>query len=183
MSRDSYARALHAAVREYEKALANRAALDTRIAHLQQTIGTLNKLCGYEPTVPMGLTEACRMVLRSSGRSLTAVDVRERLRAFGFDLEKYVNALAAIHTVLKRMTDSGELAPADADEHNDAAFERAAYDYLGPGLIASRTGRRLAGAPWLTGVRKPTGVGLCPPKDRPKLARATKKSRSAPRTR
>jgi hypothetical protein len=180
MSRDSYERALQAAVREYEKAIADRAALDTRISHLQHTIGTLNKLCGYEPTVPLGLTDACRMVLRSSGQSLTAIEVRERLRAFGFDLEKYANALAAIHTVLKRMAESGELAPAEADKHADAAFERAAYDYLGPGLVASRTGARV---PWLTGGKKPAGVGLCPPKDRKKLARATKKSRSASRPR
>ena len=119
MSRESYERALHAAVREYEKAIADRAALDTRIANLQHTIGTLNKLCGYEPTVPLGLTDACRMVLRSSGQSLTALEVRERLRAFGFDLEKYANALAAIHTVLKRLNEAGEirLVPKPSGKH------------------------------------------------------------------
>jgi len=172
MSRADYERALQSAVREYEAALADRAALDTRIAHLQQTIGTLNKLCGFEPTVPMGLTEACRMVLRSAGSPLTPIEVRERLRSFGFDLDKYANALAAIHTVLKRMTESGELGSAEVDRHADAAIERATYDYLGAGIIGSRTGPRAA---WLAPGRKPTGVGLCPPKDLPKLARATKK--------
>lgn len=169
MSRADYERALQAAVREYERALADRAALDTRIAHLQQTIGTLNNLCGYEPTVPMGLTDACRMLLRSAGSPLTPIEVRERLRAFGFDLDKYANALAAIHTVLKRMTEAGELGPAEAEQHADVAAERAAVESLGSGIVASRTGWQV---PWLATGKKPTGVGLCPPKDRPKLGRS-----------
>jgi hypothetical protein len=40
---------------------------------------------------------------------VTPTDVRERLKAIGFDLSKYVNDLAAIHTILKRLNESGEL--------------------------------------------------------------------------
>jgi len=35
--------------------------------------------------------------------------VRERLLSFGFDLTKYSDDLAAIHTILKRLNQAGEL--------------------------------------------------------------------------
>jgi hypothetical protein len=132
---DDYRRALDAAVKEYERATADRAALDARIAQLQETIRTLTKLCGFTPTVPFGLTDACRLVLRNAGVPLTAVQVRERLTAIGFDHEKYANGLAAIHTVLKRLQESGEAALADRDD-----VTRQAYEFLESGLVASRVG-------------------------------------------
>ena len=48
----------------------------------------------------------------ASARSIPAVtpaDVRQRLQSIGFDLSKYANDLAAIHTILKRLNESGEL--------------------------------------------------------------------------
>jgi hypothetical protein len=133
---EDYRRALDAAVKEYERATADRAALDSRIAQLRQTIGTLTRLCGFTPTVPFGLTEACRLVLRNARRPLTAVEVRERLTTMGFDHEKYANGLAAIHTVLKRLEDAGEAALTPADETT-----RQAYEFLDLGVVASRVGR------------------------------------------
>jgi hypothetical protein len=122
---DDYRRALEAAVREYEKATGERAALDARIAQLKQTIGTLSKLCGYEPTVPWSLTDACRTLLRNAAEPLSAVELKARLDAAGLDLSRYANALAAIHTVIKRLESAGEVAPAD----QDAA--RKAYAFVG----------------------------------------------------
>jgi hypothetical protein len=132
---DDYRRALDAAVKDYERAMADRAALDARIAQLHETIRTLTKLCGFTPTVPFGLTDACRLVLRNAGTPLTAVQVRERLTAMGFDHEKYANGLAAIHTVLKRLQESGEAALAAQDD-----VTRHAYEFLGSGIVASRVG-------------------------------------------
>jgi hypothetical protein len=40
---------------------------------------------------------------------MTPVDVRDRLHAIGFDVSKYANDLAAVHTILKRLNQSGEL--------------------------------------------------------------------------
>ena len=74
-----------------------------------QTIGTLSRLCGLVPTVPLGLTDACRLVVRGAGVPVTPADVRQRLQSIGFDLSKYANDLAAIHTILKRLNESGEL--------------------------------------------------------------------------
>jgi len=108
MTQDDYRAALAAAVAEYEQLGLERRRIDDRLAQLAQTIGTLNKLLGYEPTVPMGLTDAIRMVMRG-GVPMTPVEVRDRLRGIGFDVTKYVNDLAAVHTILKRLNDAGEL--------------------------------------------------------------------------
>ena len=133
MSRDDYTRALDAACKEYERLHAERAAIDTRLAQITETISTLNKLCGFVPTVPFGLTDACRMILRNAGKPMTATDVRDRLAAVGVNLDRYANALSAVHTVLKRMVEAGEAGTPERDE-----TERVAYAFLRAGIVASR---------------------------------------------
>src|SRR5580765_738182 len=108
MTHEDYRRALEAATREYEELGAKRQAIDQRLAELAQTIGTLSKLIGLTPTVPLGLTDAVRLVMRG-GVPMTPIEVRDRRHAIGFDTEKYVNDLAAVHTILKRLNESGEL--------------------------------------------------------------------------
>ena len=109
MPPDDYRRAFDAACREYEQLNAERTALDKRLVELHQTINSLSRLLGYVPSVPWGLTDACRVLLKSAARPMTALDLRDRLQSVGFDLERYANALAAIHTVLKRLTESDEV--------------------------------------------------------------------------
>jgi hypothetical protein len=109
MTNQDYRRALETAIREYEALGQQRQGIDKRLAEVMQTIGTLSRLCGLVPTVPIGLTDACRMVMRGAGVPVTPADVRQRLHAIGFDLSKYTNDLAAIHTILKRLNGSGEL--------------------------------------------------------------------------
>ena len=109
MTTDDYRRALAAAIREYEALGQQRQDLDQRMAEVAQTIGTLSRLCGLVPTVPLGLTDACRLVVRGAGVPVTPTEVRERLRAIGFDLSKDANDLAAIHTILKRLNEAAEL--------------------------------------------------------------------------
>jgi hypothetical protein len=109
MTTDDYRRALDTAIREYETLGRQRQQIDQRLAEVTQTIGSLSRLCGLVPTVPLGLTDACRLVVRGAGLPVTAMDVRDRITAIGFDLSKYSNDLAAIHTILKRLNESGEL--------------------------------------------------------------------------
>jgi hypothetical protein len=109
VAHDDYLRALQSAVREYEDLGTKRRAIDRRLAELAQTIGTLSKLLGYTPTVPLGLTDAIRLVMRGAGLPMTPLEVRDRLRGMGFDVAKYTNELAAVHTILKRLNDAGEL--------------------------------------------------------------------------
>src|SRR5437870_8790891 len=108
MTHEDYRRALEAATREYEDLGAKRHAIDKRLAELAQPIGTLSKLIGLTPTVPIGLTDAVRLIMRG-GVPMTPVEIRDRLHAIGFDVSKYSNDLAAVHTILKRLNESGEL--------------------------------------------------------------------------
>ncbi len=109
MSDGDYRRALDEATRECERLLAQRAAVDERLAQLTQTIAGLMRLCHLTPTVPLGLTDACRLVLKASAQPLVAVEVRAQLEAIGFDLTRYANVLAVIHTVLRRLNEAGEV--------------------------------------------------------------------------
>jgi len=136
MTTDDYRRALDAAIAEYERLGAERQAIDRRLTELAQTISTLSRLCGLTPTVPWGLTDACRVVLRS-GRPMTPTDVRDRLLAIGFDLSKYSNELAAIHTVLKRLNEAGE------SRFLAGGSNRGAYLWDQP-VTASRLGPEIA---------------------------------------
>src|SRR3954469_20749974 len=108
MTQEDYRAALAAAIREYENLGLERRRIDDRLAQLSQTIGTLNKLLGYQSTVPLGLTDAIRIVMRG-GVPMTPIEVRDRLKAIGLEMSKYVNDLAAVHTILKRLNENGEL--------------------------------------------------------------------------
>jgi hypothetical protein len=108
MPADDYRSALDTAIREYEALGAQRRRIDSRLAQLAQTIGTLSRLLGLTPTVPLSITDAVRLTLRG-GTPMTPPEVRERLIAIGVDLSAYANDLAVIHTVLKRLHASGEL--------------------------------------------------------------------------
>jgi len=105
---EDYRTALASAIKEYESLGEQRRDIDKRLAQLAQTIGTLSKLIGLTPTVPMGLTDAVRLAMRS-GVPMTPIDVRERLHAIGVDLSIYSSDLAVIHTVLKRLNEAGEI--------------------------------------------------------------------------
>jgi hypothetical protein len=104
-----YRTALSTAIKEYEALGQQRREIDDRLAQLAHTIGTLNRLLGLVPTVPIGLTDACRLALRGAGLPLTPLDVRDRLQSIGVDLSVYTNELSAIHTILKRLNDAGEV--------------------------------------------------------------------------
>jgi hypothetical protein len=106
---DDYQRALEKAQREYEALVAERTRLDERLARLSQTIGSLMRLCNITPSVTLGLTDACRTVLKAAEQALAGTEVRQRLAAMGFDVDRYASDLASIHTVLKRLCRAGEL--------------------------------------------------------------------------
>jgi hypothetical protein len=109
MTANEYRGALEKAIAEYEQLGQERRRIDDRLAQLAQTISTLTRLIGLAPTVPFGLTDACRLVYRNAGIPLSPTDVRDRLRAIGFDLSGYASEMSAIHTVLRRLNEAGEL--------------------------------------------------------------------------
>ena len=146
MPKEDYRRALESAVAEYQTLAAERTHLDARIAQLQHSIAALTKLCGFEPTVSFGLTDACRLVLRNSPTPLTTMELRDRLTSIGVDLARYSNPLASIHTVIKRLRASKEVL-----ERKREGEERPTYVSAVQSLRRSRHAQ-----------------GLTPPKDRRK---------------
>ena len=144
MTQDDYRRALEAATREYEELGAKRQAIDKRLAELAQTIGTLSKLLGYSPTVPLGLTDAVRLIMRG-GVPMTPIEVRDRLHAIGFDVSKYANDLAAVHTILKRLNESGELRflPRAPGKHQYTLNRQSTVVALGPDVVRYMRENRL----------------------------------------
>lgn len=153
MAETEYRRALDAALREYESLTRQRADLDARIARLAQTVGSLSRLCGLVPTVPWGLTDACRMALRAAGQPLTALEVRAQLQALGIDLSRYTNDLAAIHTILRRLQARGEATfvarawdkPAYAWNATSGIAPGSSTGGSSPGRGPTRSGRASAG--------------------------------------
>src|SRR5436190_6927749 len=108
MTTADYRAALDAAIREYEELGAKKREIDTRLSQLAQSIGTLSRLVGLVPSVPLGLTDAARLILRG-GVPMTPVEVRDRMLGIGVDLSIYTSDLSAIHTVLKRLNEAGEV--------------------------------------------------------------------------
>ncbi len=108
MTTNDYRAALEAAAREYEMLGEERRRIDDRLTQLAQTIGTLSRLIGLTPTVPISITDAVRLAIRA-GVPMTPPEVRDRLLSIGFDLSSYANELAVIHTVLKRLNEAGEV--------------------------------------------------------------------------
>lgn len=108
MTTSDYRAALQAAAREYEALGEERRKIDDRLSQLAQTIGTLSRLLGLTPTVPLSITDAVRLAVRA-GVPMTPTEVRDRLLAIGVDLSIYTNELAVIHTVLKRLNEAGEI--------------------------------------------------------------------------
>jgi hypothetical protein len=149
---DDYRRALEKATREYEELLAERTRLDERLAQLAQTIGSLMRLCDLTPTVSLGLTDACRMVLKAAGHPLTAVEVRDQLETMGFDVARYANDLASIHTILNRLNQAGQV------DFVPRAHGKPAYRWRRPPAVVLMSKENMAA---LLGIG---GIEVTPPK-------------------
>ena len=61
---NDYRAALQAAAKEYEDS-ARAPKIDERLTQLAQTIGTLSRLIGLTPTVPLSITDAVRLAMRA----------------------------------------------------------------------------------------------------------------------
>ena len=109
MSSEDYLKAFEAATRELAALTQQKADLEERILHVRQTVVSLSRLCGLTPTVSWGMTDGVRFAIRSANRPLTPAEVRDELANWGLDMSKYANDLSAIHTVLKRLNQAGEI--------------------------------------------------------------------------
>ncbi len=99
---------------EFEREIEDR---DRQIAALNQTIRAIAPLIGEKPPemaldpelAASGMTDCVRAILSKATEPVTASEIRESLESLGFDMKSYSNPLATIHTVLRRLTESGEV--------------------------------------------------------------------------
>jgi len=86
--------------------------IEARVLGLRQTVVALSRMLGeefLEDDAP-GLTDAIREAFKSKiGSNLTAVEVRGVLESLGYDISKYGNFMASVHTVIKRLVAKGEI--------------------------------------------------------------------------
>lgn len=107
--------ALFAAWLEMEELKRQEKHVAIRKAQIQQTINALYPLVYPDseqlPDVnALSLPNAIRLVIHaSSGRPMSAADVRAKLSELGYDLDKFDNALTNIHTAMSRLVDTDEM--------------------------------------------------------------------------
>ena len=130
MDKNFYKQAFDKAIEELTETMSQREKLDNereqvdrRIVKIRSGLDGLATLCGKTPeslreeypqlfpneiAPDVGLTDAVREVLKSTRYFSSPVLVRDKLKEIGYDLSKYTNELANIHTVLKRLVENDE---------------------------------------------------------------------------
>jgi DNA-binding transcriptional regulator GbsR (MarR family) len=118
----NYRRALFDANQDLARCLEQRQKIDHKVARLQAVVSQLQDLCAeldqkhfarrvervVKADLTMGITELARVILKETSLPMTASDLKERMQARKLDLSRYSNPMAVIHTVLKRLVQSGE---------------------------------------------------------------------------
>jgi hypothetical protein len=74
-----------------------------------------------------GLTDAIRLILRDAIHPLTPRQMRERLEMYGYTKLPVKNPMAAVHGVIRRMLEAG-----DVKEIPDATGKKQAYKLVSP---------------------------------------------------
>jgi hypothetical protein len=128
----TYKQTLETAKAEMGELLRQRKEIDARIGKLAPLIEYLSALCDQvlpPPDLPMpseldlGLSDAIRLAFKSvAPEPLTPTEVRDKLRASGFNLEKYANELPPIHNTIQRLLKNGEIEE-DASKRDGKAYK------------------------------------------------------------
>jgi hypothetical protein len=96
----------------------DRDKLNLEIARLQQLVKALTfasvkddkkgrMVQAFEAA--LGFTETVLTIVRTSREAISARDVRDRLNDLGYDLSKYANPLAFVHSVLGRLVEQEKI--------------------------------------------------------------------------
>ncbi len=123
---------------ELQRYVAEREALETKIAKQKKRISALLELA-YPDNPPIsglveGVTDACRTVLRGAIRPLFPAEIRNQVEALGITNQQ--NLLASVHTILKRLKESDEIEEVLDPEGTGATAP--AYRWVGRNLANLR---------------------------------------------
>ena len=119
--------------REYDETAEIRTKADARLTQLQAAISALTALATDDPLPAFegSLADACRMVLRRQTTALTPIEVRDAVVASGYPItSKHKNAMAAVHGVLKRLTQFGDV-EATTRSNSDGDKDETVYRWTG----------------------------------------------------
>jgi hypothetical protein len=114
---------LYQAKQELASELVERQKSDQKVARLQSLITQLQDLCaeqeqksfwnGIDRVVKAdlkgGITETIRVLLKETALPMAATDLKMGIVARKYDLSRFQNPLAVIHTVLNRLVKGGEV--------------------------------------------------------------------------
>jgi hypothetical protein len=123
MAHKNYHRMLYEAKQDLAGDLVERQKLDERIARKHAVVSELQHLCAelehkrYEKqldgvikaNLKGGITESARAILQENFFPMTASDLKKSIEERKYNLRPYKNPLAVIHTILKRLVQSGEV--------------------------------------------------------------------------
>jgi len=123
MAKRNYHRMLYDAKQNLAELLVQRQKLDQEIARAHTVVTELQNLCadqdqrnfwrGAERVIKadlkVGITDAVRVILQENFFPMTAVDLKKQIEARKLNIQRYANPLAVIHTVLKRLIQSGDV--------------------------------------------------------------------------
>lgn len=120
MTNEEYRKQLELARAELESLAEQRDEIERRMSHLKQLIVALAPLTQAEDRsefgidltrvnidfTAIGITDACREILKSAGQPLSPVEVKARLIQMKPEFANQKNLMASVHTVLKRLVPS-----------------------------------------------------------------------------
>ena len=114
MHYQNYKQALLAAEADLAKAVSARDKWTMEVARLQQLTRSLALMVAKTHKLEadadlVGLQETVLSIIRTATRPVTPIEVRERLMSLGFDLNKYRQPMAVIHSAIKRLVVAGLL--------------------------------------------------------------------------
>jgi len=118
-----YRNAFREALQEMELALQAKDGLERRVAELKEALPSLaqlsrptrqeqklmDELMAAAENGAMNLTRAVRLELAMAEEPLTTVQIRDLLLKRRFSFSSYSNPMAAIHSALNRMANTGEI--------------------------------------------------------------------------
>jgi hypothetical protein len=120
MDPEQVARMIAALAEEEESLVDGMKKADVRLSQVRSARAALVALESEEPIQFDGnMADACRTILKkNAGRSLSPLEVRDELKAIGYDFSqhKHGNIMAVIHSVLKRLAESGEVKTKEAKD-------------------------------------------------------------------
>jgi hypothetical protein len=109
---EKYADAVLAVWQELKELTEQERDIAIRKAQLRKSFNALFPLAfpGEKLDVnTLTLPDAIRLLMASTGRPLSALDIQTKLEDIGYDVSKFDQPLANIQTAMKRMLDSEEL--------------------------------------------------------------------------